>query len=221
MSNGQNILKRNFSTSSWIGALTTSRNSTVAGDYNRVYGPDAHFQFFNKLDFDAYLLKSDTAGKSGKNQARRFGVGWRDDELVVSTEYNAVQSNFNPDMGFITRKDNTNYGADFSWLPRLRNSKTTRNLIFGATTDYYQGGNGKIQTRIQGVSFGAQFQNNGNVTFAINQNFDRLVNKFPIRPNLAIAPGDYRYKEYLTKFTTNQKKKRIGDMVARSIVVRI
>src|SRR5205823_6774551 len=88
-------LKRNFSTSSWIGALTTSRNSTVAGDYNRVYGPDAHFQFFNKLDFDAYLLKSDTAGKSGKNQARRVGVGWRDDELVVSTEYNAVQSNFN------------------------------------------------------------------------------------------------------------------------------
>src|SRR5205814_4710444 len=164
-------LKRNFSTSSWIGALTTSRNSTVAGDYNRVYGPDAHFQFFNKLDFDAYLLKSDTAGKSGKNQARRVGVGWRDDELVVSTEYNAVQSDFNPDMGFITRKDNTDYGADFSWLPRLRNSKTTRNLIFGATTDYYQGGNGKIQTRIQGVSFGAQFQNNGSVTFAINQNF--------------------------------------------------
>ena len=204
-------VKRNFSTTSWIGALATNRNSTIAGDYNRVYGPDAHFQFFNKLDFDGYFLKSDTPGKSGRNQARRFGIGWRDDELVFSTEYNAVQSNFNPEMGFITRKDNTNYGADFSWLPLLRHSKVTRNLIFGATTDYYQGGNGRIQTRVRGVSFGAQFQNSGNITFAINRNFDRLVNKFAIRPNLAIAPGDYTYKEYLTKFQTSQKKKIGGN----------
>jgi hypothetical protein len=138
-------------------------------------------------------------------------MGWRDDELVFSTEYNAVQSNFNPEMGFITRKDNTNYGADFSWLPVLRKSKTIHNLMFGATTDYYQAGNGKIQTRIDGVTFGPHLQNSGDISFAINHNFDRLVNKFFIRPNLAIAPGDYKYKECLTKFTTNQKKKITGN----------
>src|SRR5262249_10893599 len=92
-------LKRRFSTSSWIGALVTNRESARPGDYNRVYGPDAHFQFFDKLEFDTYLLKSDTPGKSGKNQARRFAPAWRDDELTIAAEYNSVQTNFSPEMG--------------------------------------------------------------------------------------------------------------------------
>ena len=37
--------RRNLLQNSWVGALVTSRDSSVAGDYNRVYGADAHFQF--------------------------------------------------------------------------------------------------------------------------------------------------------------------------------
>ena len=203
-------LKRNFSTSSWIGAIVTNRDSTLLGDYNRVYGPDAHFQFYNRLEFDSYLLKSDTPGKSGKDQARRFATAWRDDELVISGEYNAVQTNFNPEMGFIRRKDNTNYSGDFSWLPRLRKSKTIRNLIFTTNLDYFNGGNGKVETRTQGITLGTQFQNSGNITFTVNEDFDRLVKPFFIRSNLAIAPGDYTYREYLTKFTSSQREKITG-----------
>ena len=79
-------IKRNFATSSWIGALVTNRDSTVAGDYNRVYGADAHFQFYDRLEFDSYLLQSETPGKSGKDQARKFATAWRDDELVIGAE---------------------------------------------------------------------------------------------------------------------------------------
>ena len=37
--------KRNLMTNSWVGGLVTSRSSSAADDYNRVYGADAHFQF--------------------------------------------------------------------------------------------------------------------------------------------------------------------------------
>ena len=37
--------KRNLLRTSWVGAIVTDRESGVAGDYNRVYGPDVHFQF--------------------------------------------------------------------------------------------------------------------------------------------------------------------------------
>ena len=177
-----------FSTSSWIGAIVTNRDSTLDGDYNRVYGPDAHFQFYNRLEFDSYLLRSDTPGKSGKDQARRFATAWRDDELVISGEYNAVQTNFNPEMGFIRRKDNTNYSGDFSWLPRLRKSKTIRNLIFTTNLDYFEGGNGKVETRTQGITLGTQFQNGGNINFTVNENFDRLVKPFLIRTPILRSP---------------------------------
>src|SRR5206468_2547850 len=124
-------VKRNVLSNSWIGALATSRASTTAGDTNRVVGTDAHLQFYSKLEFDSYLLKSDTPGRSGKNQARRFQTGWIDDELSITAQYNEVQANFNPEVGFIRRANNTQYAGDFFWRPLLQESTLIRNLVFG------------------------------------------------------------------------------------------
>src|SRR6185295_642538 len=96
--------------------------------YNRVYGSDAHFQFWNKLEFDSYLLRSQTPGRSGKNQARRFQTGWKDEELVTTVEYNEVQPNFYPEVGFVRRRDMRQYAGDFTWKPLLRKSDAIRSL---------------------------------------------------------------------------------------------
>ncbi len=212
-------VKRNFSTSSWIGALVTNRDSTLAGDYNRVYGADAHFQFYERLEFDSYLLRSDTPGKSGKDQARKFATAWRDDELVVGAEYYAVQTNFNPEMGFVRRKDITQYSGNVSWLPLLRRSRTVRNLIFSTDLDYYEGGNAKVETRTQGINVGVELQNGGSGNFSVVENFDRLVDPFPIRSrerghaaDLAIDVGDYRYREYSLSFNSSQRGKITGNV---------
>ncbi len=211
-------VKRSFSTSSWLGGLVTNRDSTRPGDYNRVYGPDAHFQFFDRLEFDTFLLRSDTPGKSGRNQARKLATAWRDDELNVGAEYNSVQTNFNPEMGFIRRRDMTQYSGDFSWLPRLRRSRTIRNLIFTSSLDYFEGGNGKVETRTQGINLGAQLQSGGNIQFSVNENFDRLLNSFLIRStrqghasDLTIAAGDYQYREYVVRFNSSQRGKIAGN----------
>lgn len=212
-------VKRNFSTSSWIGALVTNRDSTLAGDYNRVYGADAHFQFYERLEFDSYLLRSDTPGKSGKDQARKFATAWRDDELVVGAEYYAVQTNFNPEMGFVRRKDITQYSGNVSWLPLLRRSRTVRNLIFSTDLDYYEGGNAKVETRTQGINVGVELQNGGSGNFFVVENFDRLVDPFLIRSrerghaaDLAIDVGDYRYREYSLSFNSSQRGKITGNV---------
>ena len=212
-------VKRNFSTSSWIGALVTNRDSTLAGDYNRVYGADAHFQFYERLEFDSYLLRSDTPGKSGKDQARNFATAWRDDELVVGAEYYAVQTNFNPEMGFVRRKDITQYSGNVSWLPLLRRSRTVRNLIFSTDLDYYEGGNAKVETRTQGINVGVELQNGGSGNFSVVENFDRLVDPFLIRSrerghaaDLAIDVGDYRYREYSLSFNSSQRGKITGNV---------
>ena len=55
-------VKRTLLSNSWIGALVTNRDSSGDEDYNRVYGADAHFQFYERLSFDAHLLRSETPG---------------------------------------------------------------------------------------------------------------------------------------------------------------
>jgi hypothetical protein len=200
-------VKRNLLTRSWVGALVTHRDSTKPDDYNRVYGADAFFVFYNKLEIDAYILKSDTPGRSGRDQGRKFSTAWRDDEWVVSGEYNTVQPNFNPEAGFIRRRESTQYLGEFSWLPRMRRG-AIRNLIFGATTEYVEGAIGELETRTQGVNTGIQLADGGSVNFNIDRTFDRLVDEdFEIRPGVLIPVGDYQYLSYSGRFSTNQSRK--------------
>ena len=146
-------IKRNILTNSWVGALLTNRDSTTVGDHNRVYGGDLHIQV-DRLELDSYLLRSDTPDKAGKNQARKLAIAWRDDELFGLVEYNTVQANFIPDVGFVRRTDVTQYSGDFSWSPQFRESETIENLIFGTGLDYYEGPTGKVETRTETLNMG-------------------------------------------------------------------
>ncbi len=204
-------VRRNLLRNSFVGALLTSRNSTgstLGANYNRVYGTDAFFEL-GKWQFNSYVLRSDTPGKSGSNQARKLGAAWQDDELVISTEYNSVQSNFNPEMGFLRRGNFSQYSGDFAWKPQLRRSQTIRNLNFGASVDYYEGGSGGIETRTDDVNLGILFENNGSINFNINQTFDRLARNTRI-VSVTLPPGDYSYLSRTASFSTNQSRKISG-----------
>jgi hypothetical protein len=197
--------RRNLLNNSFLGVLVTSRDSTVQGDYNRVYGTDGYFEL-DRWQFNGYLLRSDTPGKSGRNQARKLGAAWQDDELVLSTEYNAVQGNFNPEVGFLRRGNVTQYTGDVAWRPQLRRSRTIRNLDFGATLDYYEGASGGgIETRIEDVNLGVVFENNGSVSFNVVQTFDRLADNTRIL-SATIPAGDYQYRAQTASFNTNQSR---------------
>jgi hypothetical protein len=200
--------RRNFLRNSFIGALMTNRDSSLAGDYNRVYGTDLHLQFFQKLDVDTYILRSDTPDRVGMNQARRLQTGWRDDELNASVEYNAVQPNFNPEVGFVRRPNMSQYSGDFAWMPRLDRNETIRNLTFGTSVDYFKSGDtGDIETRTQEARLGVQYNNNGNTNFIINRTFDRLVEPFDIRSDIAIPIGDYDYRSYRVEGNIGNSRK--------------
>jgi hypothetical protein len=207
-------MKRHLLRNSWIGALVTSRDSALSGDYNRVYGADAHFQFFQKLDVDSYLLRSDTPGRSGDNRASRLQTGWRDEEFSASAEYNSAQPNFNPEVGFIRRRDMEQYAGDVAWRPLFRTSDLVRNLTIGTALDYFAGsGSGTVETRVSDTTFGVLFQNNASINVIVNRTFDRL--HAPLRipsgnPRVTIGAGDYTFESYTGNFTTNTRRKVSG-----------
>jgi hypothetical protein len=200
-------VKRNLFTTSWVGAIVTNRESAVPNDYNRVYGPDVHLQFYDRLEIDSFVLRSDTPGKSGRNQARRLLTAWREDDWNVSAEYNAVEPNFNPEVGFVRRGDMSQYSGDLSWRPQLRRSEAIRNLNFGTSVDYYNDGGGRMETRVQEATAGIQFENNGSVNFGVSDTFDRLVVPFAIRPAVSIPAGDYQYLRYSANVNTGNNRK--------------
>ena len=204
-------IKRNLLTNSWIGALTTHRDSSIDGDTNRVYGADARFQFFDRLTFDSYILASYTPDRSGPNQsgpnqARQFGTTWRDDVLQVSAEYLSIQPDFNPEVGFVRRSDMTQYSGDFAWNPRV-NGESIRNYRFETGLVYTRAAStGALETREHQITTGIQFQDNSSITFSTRETFDRLTEPFDIRPTIAIPAGDYKYREYSVSASTDTSR---------------
>jgi hypothetical protein len=167
-----------------------------------------HFQFFRRLEIDSYVLRSDTPGRSDRNLARNFLTAWRDDEFTIAAEHNAVQPNFNPEVGFVRRADMSQYSGDVSWNPQLRRSEAIRNLRFSTSVDYFNNGTtGRMETRTREATTGIQFENNGSINFTVNETFDRLVAPFAIRSNLAIPSGDYEYRRYATTFNSGNNRK--------------
>jgi hypothetical protein len=200
-------IKRNLRSTSWVGAIVTDRESPAPNDYNRVYGPDLHLQFIDRVEIDSFVLRSDTPGRAGKNLAGQFRTAWNDDELDASAEYNAVQTNFNPEVGFVRRGDMSQYKGEIAWRPLLERSDTIRNLDFSTGVDYYNDGNGRMETRTQEASLGVQFENSGFLNFGVEETFDRLDRAFAIRPALSIAAGDYHYRRYSTRARTGNNRK--------------
>jgi hypothetical protein len=201
-------VRKNLLRNSFVGALMTHRDSTFSGDYNRVYGADAFFEL-GKVQLNSYLLRSDTPDRSGQNQARRLGAAWQGDELYLSSEYNTVQGNFNPEVGFLRRSDFSQYSGDVAWRPQLQSSQTIRNLDFGSTFDYYENGRGVIETRTEDMLLGIVFENNASTNYTVTNTFDRLATDTRILR--AIVPaGDYTYLAHAASFSTNQSRKVSG-----------
>ncbi|HVH26808.1 MAG TPA: DUF5916 domain-containing protein [Vicinamibacterales bacterium] len=203
-------VRRNLLRNSWVGALGTSRDSTLDGNFNRVYGADAHFQFWDRLEFDSYLLRSDTPARPGNNLARRFQTGWRDDELTASVEYNEVQPNFNPEVGFVRRGEMSQYNGEFGWAP-LIDHPTIQNLNFGTTVDYYRSEiTDNIETRVQEATTGLRLRNNGSANFVVTRTFERLVEPFDIHSDVTIPVGDYDYQNYTANFNAGSNRRTTG-----------
>ena len=204
-------VKQNLLENSWIGGLVTNRDSTLKGDYSRVYGADAHFRLFNRLDLDAYIMGSDTPGLDGKSQARKFAAEWRDEELVIEGGYRTVQANFNPEVGFVRRPNVTQYTGAFSWNPIIQSSNAIRNLIFATELEYWESGTTEqIETRTQTLNLGIRFQNQASINFSIDENFERLNERFQIRRDIAISEGDYGYRRYQVRASTDPTEKIAG-----------
>ena len=162
-----------------------------------------------KLDITSYWLRSVTPGVSSGDGAKSVNVSWRDNDYNLTAHYEQVQANFNPEVGFIRRRDNDHYAVTAGVLPRLHN-RYVRNLTFGAGADYYAKWQGDLQTRQQDVSAGLAFHNSSTVTYQVTHNWERLAEPFAIRSNVAIPVGDFEFTQQEMNVSLDRSRRISG-----------
>jgi hypothetical protein len=196
-------VKRKLLQNSFIGAIVTSRDSTTDGDHNRVYGGDAVLQFYNKIDFTAYYLKSNTPGIDNADDARRFTAGYKDNVFSLSGEYEKVADNFNPEVGFIRRPDMSHYAGDFAYNPRVERIRKIRDVTLSTAYDYYAGVDGKIETRTDNQRFNVEFANSAQFSLSTTETFERLRQRFA---RYSIPVGDYKFRDYSVSYNSDRSR---------------
>ena len=203
-------VKQNLLANSWIGAW-----SRTGFDRQRGLQPRLRCRCpLSVLQQDGYRYLhhgEHDAALDGRNQARKFAAEWRDNEFTLQGEYQTVQANFNPEIGFIRRSDVTEYTGDASWNPILESSDSIRNLTFSAGVEYFESATtGEIETRTQTFNTGIRFQNSSSINFSIDENMERLKEPFQIRRDIAIAQGDHSFRRYQVRASSDQTERISG-----------
>ena len=134
----RDILRR-----SRIGAIYTGRSVALTSPgSNEVFGADGQFAFYDNVYLNGYFARSRTANRVGDDTSYQGVFTYNGDLVAVQLDHLRVGSNFNPEMGFLRRRDFRRNFATANYAPRPRSIEAVRQFTFGGTLDYVETGAG-------------------------------------------------------------------------------
>ena len=187
-------IKRDVLRRSSIGGVFTGRSaSTVSQGSNQAYGVDGVFTFYDNVNLNAYIAKTQTGGLVGDDLSYRGQFNYAGDRYGLQLEQLSVGANFNPEIGFVRRHDFRRSFGSARFSPRLRRWESIRKLSWDASLDYTTDGAGLLETRVQSGVFGVEFENSDEFFIDQSLNYEFLKAPFEISPGISIPVGGYEF----------------------------
>ena len=190
-------IKRDVLERSSIGAMFTNRQSSISGDHNRVFGVDGNFVFADHLNVQGFLANTETPSLPEDDWSVFGRILWDSDYLLAGAEYLLVQRNFNPEIGFVPRRDQRKTVLQLGIRPRP-DSELIRQWILRTRMDFIKNQEGK-QASMQYHIFTSEtiFETADRIMVDFHRRFERLFRPFAIRPDIIIPTGTYRVWDVL------------------------
>ena len=94
-----------------IGGIVVNRegDGSIIGDddddYNRTYGLDGQWGVSKNLTLSGFVAKTKTPGLEGRDHAFRLRSNYNSEDWTLQAAYAQVGENFNPEVGFLSRKN--------------------------------------------------------------------------------------------------------------------
>jgi len=207
---GENFLVARYSrdifSRSKVGALIINKQATSGGGFNRTLAADLTLALHPSLTVNGFLAKTATSGISDRDLGGHLRAGWLDRAWNVYAEYTDLQDNFNPEVGFVPR-----VGIRTSKFHVERNPRPGR---FGirvlepmANATYTTDQSGRLVSRRLHYMLGTRLENGAYLIVWYNRNFERLDAPFPVRSDVVIPPGDYRFGDWRFSFSSNPSRR--------------
>jgi len=199
-------VRRDIFGNSDLGGLLVNKQE-IDGRFNRTYGADLNLRFYNNLDINASLLKTDTTSVDDQEMASTFSVTWSDPRFDMEARYLDIEENFNPEVGFVPRKDMRKSRGKFTYKPRPgERIPWIREFKPSVSVDYIANQENELETRFLNAEFTILFPDSSSLRFRRTATFERLQDPFQIRSDQAIPVGDYQYQAYSMLFSGDRSR---------------
>jgi hypothetical protein len=208
-------VKKDVFARSNVGAIVTNRQSARADDpYNRAVGADANFTFLDHLNVQSFATATYAPGQTDDPWAGRVRTYWDSDLIFANVEHLVIGEDFNPELGWVPRRDLRKTKAQFDLKPRPR-SGSIRQLAFRTSVDYLTNRAGHLETRTQDVTGDVSFQSGDRFFVRYSRLFDRIDEPFQMQGLVPVPAGDYRWHTVLFHYFPSAHRALSGTVVGR------
>ncbi|MFT3845477.1 MAG: DUF5916 domain-containing protein [Lacibacter sp.] len=211
--------RRDIGSQSYIGAILTSKNNSNIS--NQVAGADAAYSTSNflknkNLVISGLISRSFDKGRNDKEAyAWRLFIDYPNDVIDHFIAIGSIQNNYNPELGFLDRKNFDNLTWNMRYNPRWFSKYGIRRMYLkpwgfqlyrthttGELESFYN------ETRPLGffTKAGERFEYN------LLQQYDRLDNVFVLKDSIKIPVGKYWMCRQELQFGTFQGRKLWADV---------
>ena len=206
-------VKRDVLRRSSIGALATHRSNAVdGGGSSQTYGADAQFAFFTNLELGAYWAKTETPTRTGDDESYQARIDYGSDRYGANASFVKVGEDFNPEVGFLRRRDFEKTSASLRFSPRPRSVDAVRQFRWETRVDYFEDGLGRLESRTQNAQFQIEFESSDRATFEATRNFERIDEEFDVTSELSVGPGTYAFTDYRAQFNFGPQRRLAGNV---------
>ncbi|MGH9258040.1 MAG: carbohydrate binding family 9 domain-containing protein [Vicinamibacterales bacterium] len=207
-------LKRRVLQESYIGAMYTRRDARTSGvGTSHTAGLDARFAtstFRGDQNFEGsgWFLNAARPGVSSGNSAFGASLSYPNDLWNGRIDATEVQGNFDPAIGFVTRRGYRQYSQALEFGPRPANHRYIRQLTFGGSADVQTDLANDILTRnIEFRLLQMNLHSQDNFSVSVARRHERLDEPFEITDDITLPLGDaYSFNRYRFWFSTANRR---------------
>ena len=205
-------VKRDVLRRSSIGFIATDRRG--GSDRNEAWGTDAHLAFGRNAKIESFISRAWAPGLEADSWAGRMHAINDGDLWVAEMDYLRVGKNYDPQIGFVRRRDVDRWFARTQFSPRPKHG-VVRKLFGGGSLDYVRDGTGRLETRELEGLVKVEFHTADVLELTATRTHDVPPASFGVGGGLVVPAGSYDFTSYAATWTSSSSRRAIGTLTYR------
>ena len=204
-----------FSRSS-VGVIYQNRSeSAIANGSNQAWGVDGVFAFNDETTLQTYYAQTHTPGFDGLDASYRGAFGYNADEWGLQLDHLVVGDDFNPEIGFVRRKNFRQSSMSARASPRTESISWIRQISLQPNVRYLENEeSGFLESRQRGGSFQIEFENSDRFGLTYTDSYERLVEAEWIS-GAVIGAGRYGFTDVQASYLMGPNRPVLGRLSVR------